>query len=68
MIWFGSILTVLGLLGIVYSMVQVARAKRNQLDDEAMRARLSRILPINMAALFISALGLMIVIVGIALA
>ena len=68
MIWAGALLTVLGLIGIVYSIVQVTRAKRAELSDEDMRARLSKILPINIGALFVSTLGLMIVIVGIALA
>lgn len=68
MIWAGALLTVLGLIGIVYSILQVTRAKRAELSDEDMRARLSKILPINIGALFVSTLGLMIVIVGIALA
>lgn len=68
MIWVGAFLTLLGLVGIVYSIIQVTRAKRSGLSDEDMRARLSKILPINIGALFVSVLGLMIVIVGIALA
>ena len=67
MIWAGAILTLLGLIGIIYSIVQVARAKRANLSDEDMRARLGKLLPINIAALFVSTLGLMTVIVGIAL-
>ena len=68
MIWAGAILTILGLTGIVYSIVLVSRAKRANLDDQALRERLSKVLPINLAALLASALGLMIVIIGIVLA
>ena len=68
MIWAGAILTIMGLTGIVYSIVLVSRAKRANLDDQALRERLSKVLPINLAALLASALGLMIVIIGIVLA
>lgn len=67
MIWAGATLTVLGLIGIIYSITMVARAKRANLSDEEMRGRLTKLLPVNLAALFVSTIGLMIVIVGIAL-
>ncbi len=67
MIWTGAFLTLVGLIGIVYSIVMVARAKRAQLPDEEMRKKLAKLLPVNLGALFVSTLGLMIVIVGIAL-
>jgi hypothetical protein len=56
------------MIGIVASIVMVARAKKAKLDDAEMRARISKILPINMGALFVSMIGLMMVIVGIVLA
>jgi hypothetical protein len=67
-IWIGAALSVLGMIGIVASIVMVARAKKAKLDDAEMRARISKILPINMGALFVSMIGLMMVIVGIVLA
>lgn len=68
LIWIGAALSVLGVIGIVASIVRVARAKKAKLDDAEMRARISKILPINMGALFVSMIGLMMVIVGIVLA
>ena len=68
LIWIGAALSVLGVIGIVASIVMVARAKKAKLDDAEMRARISKILPIKMGALFVSMIGLMMVIVGIVLA
>lgn len=67
LIWIGAGLTVLGLVGIVYSIVSVVRARKSGLDDEALRARLGRILPINLGSLLLSVIGLMCVIVGVIL-
>ncbi len=66
-VWIGAALSVLGLCGIIYSIVAVARAKRAKLPDEELRARVAKILPINLIALFISMIGLMAVIVGVLL-
>lgn len=68
LIWAGTGLSLLGLLGLVYCIFRVSRAKRSNLDDEAMRAELKKMVPINLGALFLSVIGLMIVIVGIFLA
>lgn len=66
-IWIGAALTALGLVGIVYSIVAVAKARRAGLSDEELRTRISRILPINLGALFVSMIGLMAVIIGVML-
>lgn len=66
-IWIGTALSVIGLGGIGYSIVAVARAKRAGLPDEDLRARIARILPVNLIALFVSMIGLMAVIVGVIL-
>ena len=66
-VWIGAALSVFGLCGIIYSIVAVARAKRAKLPDEELRARVAKILPINLIALFISMIGLMAVIVGVLL-
>jgi hypothetical protein len=67
LIWIGAALSVLGMVGIIVSIVMVAKAKRAGLEDTEMRARISKILPLNMGALFVSMIGLMMVIVGIIL-
>ena len=68
LIWIGAALSVLGMVGIIVSIVMVAKAKRAGLEDTEMRARISKILPLNMGALFVSMIGLMMVIVVIILA
>lgn len=60
----GSIISLIGLAGIVMSALKVIAAKREGLDDAALRARLQKILPLNLAALFLSVIGLMMVAVG----
>ena len=66
-VWIGAALSLLGLCGIVYSMVAVAKAKRANLPDEELRARISKILPVYLVALFVSMIGLMAVIIGVML-
>jgi len=67
LIWIGAGLTVVGLCGIIYSMGVVAAAKRANLSDEDMRAKLAKILPINLGTLFVAMIGLMMVIIGLML-
>ncbi len=66
-VWIGAALSMIGLCGIVYSIVAVAGAKRAKLSDDALRARIAKILPINLIALFVSMIGLMAVIIGVML-
>lgn len=68
LIWIGAALTILGMIGIIVSIIMVTRAKRAKLEEAEMRARIGKILPLNMGALFVSMIGLMMVIVGIVLA
>ena len=67
-VWIGAAMTLAGFAGIVWSIVLVARARRAGLDDAGLRARLQRILPLNMGALLLSFLGLAVVVVGVILA
>jgi hypothetical protein len=66
LIRFGVALTLLGLVGVVWSIVLVVRARRAGLDDAGLRARLQRALPVNLGALLLSMLGLMLVVTGVA--
>ncbi len=63
----GTGLTLIGLVILIGSMVAVARARRAGLSEEALRAKLQRIVAINFAGLAVSALGLMMVVIGMAL-
>ncbi len=65
LIWGGAALSLLGLAGLVLCIIKVWSARRAGLDDEAMRALMARVLPMNLGALFVSVIGLMLVIVGI---
>lgn len=64
-IWIGAALSLVGLGGIAYSIITVAKAKRANLSDEALRARIAKVLPINLGALLVSTIGLMAVIIGV---
>ena len=64
----GAIISIIGLVGLVASAVQVMRAKKAGLQDEALKARMQKALVLNMGALALSTLGLMVVVLGIFLA
>lgn len=65
LIWGGAGLSVLGLVGLLWCILIVWRARRAHLPDSDMRAVMARVLPLNLGALFVSVIGLMLVIVGI---
>lgn len=67
LIWAGALLSVVGLIGLVLSIVKVTKARRLGLSDEDLRIAVQKVMPLNMGALFVSVMGLMIVIVGISL-
>ncbi|MGR3571220.1 hypothetical protein [Brevirhabdus sp.] len=68
LVWLGTLVSLAGLAGLIACIVMAVRARKAGLPDAALRARLQRIVAWNMAALFLSAIGLMMVIVGILLA
>jgi hypothetical protein len=67
-VWIGAALTLVGLGMLVWCIVSVAKARRAGLPEEALKARLQRIVALNLAALGVSGLGLATVILGIVLA
>ncbi|MCM2560914.1 hypothetical protein M8756_02380 [Lutimaribacter sp. EGI FJ00015] len=67
LVWIGAAVSFVGLLGLVWCILRVARAKRSGLDDDALRAEVQKVVPLNMGALMLSVLGLMMVILGISL-
>lgn len=64
-IWLGAAISVAGLVGLIICIVIAAKAKRANLSDEALRARLQRAVVLNMGALFLSVIGLMLVVIGV---
>ena len=67
LIWVGSILSILGLAGLFWCIKTVLKAKKSAVSDEELRSSLQKVVPLNMASLFLSAIGLMLVILGIML-
>lgn len=67
LIWIGAAVSLAGLAGIVRVILQVRAARRAGLTEDALRARLRKAVAWNMAALGLSALGLMMVVIGITL-
>ena len=65
LIWSGAFISFAGLCGLVWCIVFIARARRAKLSDEDMRARLAKAVPLNLGSLFLSVIGLMLVILGI---
>lgn len=61
----GSAMAVIGLCLLGYCIYEAFAAKRANLEDAAMRARLQKIVAINMGALLLSVLGLMCVVLGV---
>lgn len=67
MIWAGAAISLIGLAGLIWSIIRVIRARRTQVSDDELRAILQTVLPLNIGALFLSVIGLMLVVVGVML-
>ncbi|MBV2361722.1 hypothetical protein KUH32_18305 [Thalassococcus sp. CAU 1522] len=65
LIWGGAALSLVGLVGLVWCILRVWKARKAGLPDEDLRAVVQKVVPLNMAALMLSVLGLMLVILGI---
>jgi hypothetical protein len=65
LIWGGALLSVFGLIGLLLSMYKVAKAKKNSTSDQELRESIKAAMPLNLASLFVSVLGLMSVIIGV---
>ncbi len=67
LIWIGALVTLLGLAGLIWCILKVQRARKKGLDDAALKAELQKVVALNLGALLLSAIGLMMVVVGILL-
>jgi hypothetical protein len=61
MIAVGIIVTVLGLIGLIYCMVSAFRARRAGVTGEDLANHLKKLVAVNLAAFFLSAIGLAII-------
>lgn len=64
----GTLIALAGLAGLVLSALRVLRARRAGLDEAALKEAVRSAMVLNMGALALSALGLMMVVVGVLLA
>ncbi|MCA3435851.1 MAG: hypothetical protein INF48_00865 [Rhodobacter sp.] len=67
LIWIGAAVSLGGVAGLLRCIQLALRARNAGLDSAAMRARLQQIVTFNLAAVGVSALGLMLVVTGIIL-
>lgn len=67
LIWLGACVSLAGLAGLVWCIIRVWKARKAGHSDEAMRAVLQKVVPVNNGALFLSIIGLMMVVIGILL-
>ena len=67
LVWAGAAVSLLGLAGLLYCVRVAMKAKKVGLSGEEMHARLKGVVALNMGALFVSAIGLMMVVMGIML-
>ena len=65
LIWLGACVSMAGLAGLVWCIVRVWNARKAGLDDDALRAEIQKVVPLNTGALFLSVIGLMLVVLGI---
>lgn len=67
LIWIGTAVTLLGLVGLIWCITRVAKARKEVETDDELKERIAGVVPINLGALCLSAIGLMLVIAGILL-
>ncbi|MCT4684548.1 MAG: hypothetical protein N4A39_12560 [Roseicyclus sp.] len=65
LVYIGTALALAGILVLGYCIWAAITAKRAGLPDAELRARLQRIVTINMGALLVSVIGLMAVVLGV---
>jgi|APEBP8051073178_1049388.scaffolds.fasta_scaffold00054_67 hypothetical protein len=63
----GTLFTLAGVAALIWCVIDAMRARRAGLGDDQLRARLQRVVTVNIAALGASALGLAMVVAGIVL-
>jgi len=63
----GAVITLMGLVGLIWCILKVARARKQGLSDEELRVVMQTTVGLNLGALFLSAIGLMMVVLGVIL-
>lgn len=65
LIWVGTFISIVGLAGLMLSVVKVFKLRKQGLPDEEMRVAIQKVMPLNLGSLFLSVIGLMVVMLGI---
>lgn len=60
----GVAITCLGLVGLIYCITKAFKARKLGLEGEELTAHLKGLVAINLASFFLSAIGLLVVVVG----
>jgi hypothetical protein len=68
LILLGTLISAIGLVGLVVSALRVLKARRAGLGEDALKEAVRNAMVLNMGAFALSALGLMMVVVGVILA
>ena len=66
LIWIGAAISLVGLFGLIKSILRVNKARKSDLSDEELRAAVQAAMPLNLGSLFMSVIGLMVVMLGLA--
>ena len=67
LVWLGAFVSLIGMAGLIWCIASVWKARKAGLSDDDLRAQIQKVVPVNTGALFLSAIGLMMVIIGILL-
>lgn len=67
LIWGGTALTMMGVLALLWCIILAMRARKSALPEDQIKAQLQRVVVLNLGALAVSALGLIVVVVGVIL-
>ena len=67
LIWSGAAVSLFGVGVLLWCIREAHRARKTGTDDQEIRTRLQKVVTVNLIALMISAIGLMMVVVGIIL-
>lgn len=67
LIWGGAAMTLAGVVGIVWCILTVVRARKAGLEEAALKAVLQKVVAVNLGAFGLSALGLGAVVAGLLL-
>ncbi|WP_296476579.1 hypothetical protein [Roseinatronobacter sp.] len=65
LIWIGAAISLAGVAGLFWCIFYVIKLRKQSLEDAELRARMQKAVIMNFAALAVSTLGLMMVVVGI---